>query len=224
MFILRNADDKNGGFDFSFSHLMDDDEEIDLDSIDVDDEDEEEEDDDLASASDGEYIKYKLDNKVARLDISASSKQDHRYMTRFTKKEAEESLRKDLITLRKPKIKPFAIVKDFEFKKKSSDKDIPDKNNVDVGNLLVIGRLPKWKTIMHQLNERPYILGECMFVQRGNYDIGPLKPHIALVLTKKYKTIKPTEVRDCFDPIKALMQNGKPVVFYKEFPKRLAGK
>lgn len=164
---------------------------------------------------------YRVDNKIARMDISESSKEDHRFMTRYTRKQAEDFLKKDYIYMQKRVIMPFAIIEDYPFKKKPTDKDVPDKknSNVDMGIILAIGRLPKWRNILHQLDESAYILGECMYVHRGNYDIGALKPHIALVLHKKYKTIKPMDIRDLFDPIKNELQNGAPYVIYKEFPK-----
>jgi len=164
---------------------------------------------------------YRNDNRIARMDISESCKEDHRFMTRYTRKDAEDFLKKDYIYLQKRVIMPFAIVEEYPFKKKASDKDVPDakKSNVDMGMIIAIGRLPKWKNIMHQLDESAYILGECAYIHRGKYDIGDLKPHIALVIHKKYKTIKPIDIRDLFDPIKNELQNNAPCVVYKEFPK-----
>ena len=164
---------------------------------------------------------FRNDNRIARMDISESSKEDHRFMTRYTRKEAEDFLKKEYIYLQKRVIVPFAIVEDYPFKTKSSDKDVPDakNSNVDMGMILVMGRLPKWKNIKHQLDESAFIIGEATFIDRGKYDIGTLKPHIALVVHKKYKIIKPIDIRDLFDPIKNEMQNGAPYVIYKEFPK-----
>jgi hypothetical protein len=220
-YILRSPDDKNGGINNDLDGLDDllNDDDVNLDDLGGDDDDDSDVDENDAAS----FMTYKVNKRVSSLDISASSKQDHRFMTRFSKKEADEHLRDEFLRkMRKPVIKPFAIIKDFPYKKKASDKDIPDKNNVSEEFILIVGRLPKWRTIMHQLNERPYIIGECMYVHKGNYDIGTLKPHIALVISKKYKTIKPMEIRDCFDPVKAVMQNGAPYVIYKEFPKRLS--
>ncbi len=166
---------------------------------------------------------YRNENRIARMDISESSKEDHRFMTRYTRKDAEDFLKKDYLYLKKRVIMPFAIVEDYAFKKKASDKDVPDakNSNVDIGMILAIGRLPKWKNIMHQLDESAYIIGECAYIHRGKYDIGELKPHIALVIHKKYKIIKPIDIRDLFDPIKNELQNNAPYVVYKEFPKPL---
>jgi hypothetical protein len=171
--------------------------------------------------AEGKPVKgYKKDNRIAKMDISESSKEDHRMMKRYTRKEAEDFLKKDYIYLQKKVIMPFAIVEDYPYKNKTSEKDVPDSknSNVNIGLVLTIGRLPKWKNILHQLDESAYILGECMYVARGNYDIGALKPHIALVIHKKYRIIKPIDIRDLFDPIKNELQNGAPYVIYKEFP------
>ncbi len=215
MFILRHPDDLSG-----FDDLIDDD--VNLDALADDSKDDDDDDADIDENNVALFLKYREDNRPTKLDACSSSKEDHRYMSRCTKKDAEDHLKKMLVQMRKPIIKPFAIIKDFQYKKKASDSDIPDPKgkNVEEDFLLVIGRLPKWKNIMHQLDERPYILGECMYVHRGKYDIGVLKPHFALKINKKYKTIKPMEIRDCFDPIKATLQNGAPYVIYKEFPKR----
>lgn len=222
MFILHSPDDKKGVTNDDFDDLLGDDVNLDnLDSVEsVEDGDDDAEVDENNAAA---FAKYKRNNRVSYMDISASSKEDHRCMTRVTKKEMTEHIRDEFLRyMRKPITKPFAIVKDFPFKKKSSDSDIENKNNVETGFLLVVGRLPKWKNILHQIDERPYILGECMLVLKGKYDIGDiLRPHIGLVISKKYKTIKPMEIRDCFDPVKAVMQNGAPYVIYKEFPKRI---
>jgi hypothetical protein len=62
-----------------------------------------------------------------------------------------------------------------------------------------------------------------MLIRPGMYDIGQLKPHFALVVKKKYKVIKQAKIRirDLFDIVKNELQNGKPFVVYKEFPKKL---
>jgi hypothetical protein len=222
MFILHSPEDKKGVNNDDFDDLLGD--EINLDDLDNDNEEEGEEGDGAEVDENGKIsIIYKKESRVSRMDISASSKEDHRLMTRVTKKEMTEHIRDEFLRkMQKAVIKPFAIIKDFPFKKKDSDKDKEDKTNVDSGFLLVVGRLPKWKNIMHQLDERPYIIGECMLVKKGIYDIGKIeRPHIGLVISKKYKTIKTQEIRDCFDPVKALMQNGAPYVIYKEFPKRI---
>jgi hypothetical protein len=62
-----------------------------------------------------------------------------------------------------------------------------------------------------------------MLVRPGLYDIGQLKPHFALVIKKKYKVIKQAKIRirELFEKVKNELQNGKPFIVYKEFPKKI---
>jgi hypothetical protein len=114
-------------------------------------------------------------------------------------------------------IQPFLIMDEYPFKTKNSDSDIPRKDgkNVEEDLVLVIGRLPKFKSI-EEFKGKPYIRGEIMLVRPGLYDIGQLKPHFALVIKKKYKGI-----RELFEKVKNELQNGKPFIVYKEFPKKI---
>lgn len=179
----------------------------------------------------GGAIPYRYEKRPARLDITRSSKDDHRYPMRFTRKELETQLRKDYKYMRqKPymMLQPFMIMRDYPFKKSSNDNDVPDKNNsnVDFGLMLVLGRLPRFRSIEEYKNEKTYVMGDAMYVKAGTYYLPDtketlvLKPHIALVIKKRRekKKIRPIDVRELFDCIKNELQNGKPYVVYKEMP------
>ncbi len=219
----------------------------------LDDEEEEEEDDDLAAflgsddssdsadnsvQEDGSdwldsmtsgskpepVLAYKKENRKARLDITKNSKEDHRYIKRYTKKEIEDQLKKDYrYMLGKPYmlIQPLTILAEYPFKKKSSDSDIPNEHNVDLDYIICIGKILKWRGT-EQFKGKPYRLGRIMYLKRGDYwvngKIHTFDPHFAIVLTKSYKRIKSKRIRDLFRPLKQRLRSGKPFGLYKEFP------
>lgn len=171
------------------------------------------------------YVETRLEKRPARLDITKNSEEDHRHLNRYTKKDLEEQVKKDYRYMRGKgymMIQPFLILDEYPFKVKSSDSDVirKDGKNVEEDIVLVIGRLPKLKGT-EEFKRKPYIRGEIMFIRPGHYDIGLLKPHFALVIKKKYKVIKQAKIRirDLFDIVKNELQNGKPFIVYKEFPK-----
>lgn len=176
-------------------------------------------------------LPYRLEKRPARLDITKSSKEDHRWPMRFTKRELEDQLDRDYKYAKQKSfmmIQPFMVMLDYPYKKNKSDSDVPDKDgkNVDVAPMLVIGRLPRFKSVEEYKNEKSYVMGEIMYVRRGLYYVPEsgetvsLKPHFAMVIRKRRerKKIKPIDVRELFDPIKNELQNGKPFVVYKELP------
>ncbi len=211
--------------------------------------DEEDEDDDLSDIPDYEdeddlprtatpiavkttvdkqsYAETRIEKRPARLDISKNSEEDSRYPNRHTKGDLEDQLKKDYRYMKGKgyfMIQPFLIMDNYPFKVKNNDSDIPRKDgkNVDEDLVIVLGRLTKFKNI-EEFKGKPYIRGEIMLIRPGMYDIGQLKPHFALVVKKKYKVIKQAKrrVRDLFDIVKNELQNGKPFIVYKEFPKKL---
>lgn len=224
-----------------------DDEEMEDDDFSWDDEDdEEEEDEDYSDVPDYEeeeelpkqtvvptkpqstkvnYAEVRIEKRPARLDITKNSEEDSRIPNRHTRGDLEDQVKKDFRYMKGKgyfMVQPFLIMDEYPFKTKNSDSDIPRKDgkNVDEDIVLVIGRLPKFKSV-EEFKGKPYIRGEIMLVRPGLYDIGQLKPHFALVIKKKYKVIKQAKirVRDLFDVVKNELQNGKPFVLYKEFPK-----
>lgn len=181
-------------------------------------------------ASQQPALPFKLEKRIARLDITKNSKEDHRTVMRYTKKELENQLKKDYLYMMGKKymmIQPFTVMGDYPYKKKSSDSDILNDKNVDEDYVIAIGRLPKWRGT-EEFRGKPYLLGELMYVRRGTYyvngEVKELLPHFALIIKKKYKTIKKKRVRDLFDPLKQRLQQGKPFEVYKEFPKILERK
>ncbi len=169
-------------------------------------------------------LKYKHEKRKARIDITKNSKEDHRYIKRYTKKEIEDQLKKDYkYSLGKPYmiIQPLTILADYPFKKKSGDSDIPNDYNVDLDYVICIGKILKWKGT-EQFKGKPYKLGEIMYMKRGDYwvngKVETMDPHFAIVLKKSYKRIKSKRVRDLFKPLKQRLRSGKPFEVYKEFP------
>jgi hypothetical protein len=223
-----------------------DDEEMEDDDFSWDDEEEEEEDEDYSDVPEYEeeeelpkqtvvptkpqstkvnYAEVRIEKRPARLDITKNSEEDSRIPNRHTRGDLEDQVKKDFRYMKGKgyfMVQPFLIMDEYPFKTKNGDSDIPRKDgkNVDEDIVLVIGRLPKFKSV-EEFKGKPYIRGEIMLVRPGLYDIGQLKPHFALVIKKKYKVIKQAKirVRDLFDVVKNELQNGKPFVLYKEFPK-----
>lgn len=173
------------------------------------------------------YAETRLEKRPARLDITKNSNEDARSPMRFTQKELEEQLKKDYRYMKGKgyfMVQPFLIIDEYPFKTKSSDSDLirKDGKNVSEGLAFVLGRLRKFKTT-EEFKGKPYIRGEIMLIRPGVYDIGQLKPHFAVVIRKKYKVIRLAKlrIRNLFDIVKNELQNGRPVVIYKEFPKKI---
>ncbi|EJF53582.1 hypothetical protein SapgrDRAFT_1890 [Saprospira grandis DSM 2844] len=170
------------------------------------------------------YLPMPQDNKKARLDITKNSKEDHRTPMRFTKKEVEAQLKKDLKYFKdrcksKLVVKPFFVMEAYPYKKKSSDSDIMDSKNVDEDYILVIGRLPKLRGT-EEFKGKAYLKGRLTYLPEGQYDQGYLKRHMGLLIDKKYKRIKKSTIRKLLDPIKNQMRNGWPLEIYKELPQK----
>jgi hypothetical protein len=242
--MLANEDDEwefDDDDDFSWDDDDEEDEEVDEDEdlSDIPDYDAEEEDEEEETApkqtaapekpqaTKVNYAEVKIEKRPARLDITKNSEEDSRYPNRHTKGDLEDQVKKDFRYMKGKgffMIQPFLIMDEYPFKTKNSDSDIPrsDGKNVAEDLVLVIGRLPKFKSI-EEFKGKPYIRGEIMLVRPGLYDIGQLKPHFALVIKKKYKVIKQAKIRirELFDIVKNELQNGKPFVLYKEFPKKI---
>ncbi|MCP4437803.1 MAG: hypothetical protein GY810_02580 [Aureispira sp.] len=172
-------------------------------------------------------LPFKREKRPARLDITKNSKSNHRNVQRYTKKEMAEQLKKDHRYMKGKRymmIQPFAMMADYFYKKKKSDEDAirDDLKNVEFDYVFVIGRLPKWKST-EEFKGKAYVIGECMFVRKGIYDVDGerklLLPHFALVVKKKYKVIKTKRIRDVLAPLKQRLRTGKPYGIYKEFPK-----
>lgn len=181
----------------------------------------------LGGETEANYLNLTRDNKKARLDITKNSKEDHRYVQRYTKKELETQLKKDLKYFKdrcksRLIIKPVLIMADYPYKKKSSDSDIPQGDkNVERDYVLVIGRLPKFKGT-EQFKRKSYIKGHITYLPSGKYDQGELIRHFGLIIkTKKYKRIKKRTIRDLFRPLKNSLRNNWPFTIYKEFPRKI---
>ena len=119
------------------------------------------------------------------------------------------------------KEKVIVDIRDYPYKKKKSDSDIMNDNNVDEDYVMVIGKILKWRGT-EEFKGKPYKLGYIMYVKRGEYwvngKIMKLDPHFAIVLKKSYKRIKPKRIRDLLSPLKQKLRNGKPFGIYKDFP------
>jgi hypothetical protein len=245
--FLEDDDDEE---DDDLASFLEDDEEEDEDEGDDEDEykEEEEDEDMLSSFFDDEpkgkskdkegglldmlsgsskpepVLKYKREKRKARIDITKNSKEDHRYIKRYTKKEIDDQLKKDYkYSLGKPYmiIQPLTIIGDYPFKKKSGDSDIPNEYNVELDYIICIGKILKWRGT-EQFKGKPYKLGEIMYMKRGDYwvngKIETMDPHFAIVLKKSYKRIKSKRIRDLFKPLKQRLRSGKPFGIYKDFP------
>lgn len=198
-------------------------------------EDEEEEDDDDSGGLFGEVLgtfsekpepalPYKREKRKAKLDITKSSKDDHRKVKRYTKSELDEQLKRDYkYMLGKPYmvIQPVTIMADYPYKKKKSNSDSIESYNVEYDYVLVIGKLLKWRST-EEFKRKPYKLGEIMYMKRGVYWVNgtqmSMNPHFAIVLNRSYKRIKSKRIRDMLAPLKQRLRPGKPFSIYKEFP------
>jgi hypothetical protein len=233
--MLPNEDDEweiDDDDDFSWDDDDDDEEEEDLSDIPDFEEEEEEEktpQQNTSPAKPGKvnYAEVRIEKRPARLDITKNSEEDSRIPNRHTKGDLEDQVKKDYKYMKAKgyfMVQPFLIMDEYPFKTKNSDSDIPrsDGKNVEEDLVLVIGRLPKFKSI-EEFKGKPYIRGEFMLIRPGLYDIGELKPHFAIVIKKKYKVIKQAKIRirELFDVVKNELQNGKPFVLYKAFPQKI---
>jgi len=167
---------------------------------------------------------FKQDKKKASLDITKNSKEDHRHPKRYTKKELENQLRNDyryMLGKKNMVIRPLVVLDEYPYKKKKSDSDIIDDDNVEYDYAMVIGKLLKWKNT-EQFRKKPYKIGEIMYVKRGVYWVDgkevSMKPHFAIKIHKSYKRIKSKRIRDLLAPLKQRLRPGKPFTIYKEFP------
>lgn len=198
-------------------------------------EDEEEEEEDDSGGLFGEVLgtfsekpapalPYKREKRKAKLDITKSSKDDHRKVKRYTKSELDEQLKRDYkYMLGKPYmvIQPVTIMADYPYKKKKSNSDSIESYNVEYDYVLVIGKLLKWRST-EEFKRKPYKLGEIMYMKRGVYWVNgtqiSMNPHFAIVLHRSYKRIKSKRIRDMLAPLKQRLRPGKPFSIYKEFP------
>lgn len=169
-------------------------------------------------------IPYKKEKRKAKLDITKSSKDDHRNIKRYTKSELDEQLKRDYkYMLSKPYmvIQPVTILSDYPYKKKKSNSDTIENYNVEYDYALVIGKLLKWRST-EEFKRKPYKLGEIMYMRRGVYWVNGtqmrMEPHFAIVLHRSYKRIKSKRIRDMLAPLKQRLRAGKPFSIYKEFP------
>ena len=167
---------------------------------------------------------YKQEKRKARVDITKSSKEDHRARQRYTKKELDDYIEKEYKYMKsKPYmvIHQFTIMEKYPFKKKKSDSDIITEDNTDYDYALVFGKQLKWKSQL-DFKHNAHLLGEIMFMRRGVYWIEgeeiEMEPHFALVVNKKRKRIKPKRIRDLFSTLKQRLRSGKPFGIYSEFP------
>ncbi|CAA6821732.1 MAG: Unknown protein [uncultured Aureispira sp.] len=169
-------------------------------------------------------LPYKKEKRKAKLDVTKSSKEDHRNVKRYTKSELDEQLKRDYkYMLGKPYmvIQPVTIMADYPYKKKKSNSDAIESYNVEYDYALVIGKLLKWRST-EQFTRKPYKLGEIMYMKRGVYWVNGtqmrMEPHFAIVLHRSYKRIKTKRIRDMLAPLKQRLRTGKPFSIYKEFP------
>lgn len=169
-------------------------------------------------------LPYKKEKRKAKLDITKSSKEDHRNIKRYTKSELDEQLKRDYkYMLSKPYmvIQPVTILADYPYKKQKSNSDSIESYNVEYDYALVIGKLLKWRST-EEFKRKPYKLGEIMYMKRGVYWVNGtemrMDPHFAIVLHRSYKRIKSKRIRDMLAPLKQRLRTGKPFSIYKEFP------
>lgn len=170
-------------------------------------------------------LPFKHEKRKARVDITKNSKEDHREVKRYTKKEINDQLIKDyryMMAKNYMMIQPVTIMEKYPYKKKKSDSDIINGDkNVDEDYVLVIGKLPKWRST-EQFRGKAYILGHIMYIRRGDYwvngEVRNMEPHFAIVIVRKYKRIKSKRIRDLLKPLKHRLRSGKPFTIYKEFP------
>lgn len=169
-------------------------------------------------------LPYKKEKRKARADITKNSKEDHRLIHRYTKRELNEQLKRDykyMLGKSYMMIQPVTIMADYPFKKKKSDSDAIKSYNVDYDYVMVIGRILKWRST-EEFKGKPYKLGEIMYVRRGIYWVDgkrmSLQPHFAIVIHRSYKRIKSKRIRDLLAPLKQRLRTGKPFSIYKEFP------
>lgn len=167
---------------------------------------------------------FKQDKRKAGLDITKNSKEDHRHPKRFTKRELQDQLKNDyryMLGKKQMVVRPLVVLDEYPYKKKKSDSDIIDDDNVEYDYALVIGKLLKWKN-NEQFRKKPYKAGEIMYVKRGVYWVDGkeviMKPHFAIKFHKSYKRIKSKRIRDLLAPLKQRLRPGKPFTIYKEFP------
>lgn len=169
-------------------------------------------------------LPYKKEKRKAKLDITKSSKDDHRNVKRYTKSELDEQLKRDYkYMLSKPYmvIQPVTIMADYPYKKQKNNSDSIESYNVEYDYALVIGKLLKWRST-EEFKRKPYKLGEIMYMKRGVYWVNGtemrMDPHFAIVLHRSYKRIKSKRIRDMLAPLKQRLRTGKPFSIYKEFP------
>jgi hypothetical protein len=169
-------------------------------------------------------LPYKKEKRKAKLDITKSSKDDHRNIKRYTKSELDEQLKRDYkYMLSKPYmvIQPVTILADYPYKKQKSNSDSIESYNVEYDYAMVIGKLLKWRST-EEFIRKPYKLGEIMYMKRGVYWVNGtemrMDPHFAIVLHRSYKRIKSKRIRDMLAPLKQRLRTGKPFSIYKEFP------
>jgi hypothetical protein len=169
-------------------------------------------------------LPYKKEKRKAKLDITKSSKDDHRNVKRYTKSELDEQLKRDYkYMLSKPYmvIQPVTIMADYPYKKQKNNSDSIESYNVEYDYALVIGKLLKWRST-EEFKRKPYKLGEIMYMKRGVYWVNGtemrMDPHFAIVLHRSYKRIKSKRIRDMLAPLKQRLRAGKPFSIYKEFP------
>jgi chromatin segregation and condensation protein Rec8/ScpA/Scc1 (kleisin family) len=158
--MLPNEDDEweiDDDDDFSWDDDDDDEEEEDLSDIPDFEEEEEEEktpQQNTSPAKPGKvnYAEVRIEKRPARLDITKNSEEDSRIPNRHTKGDLEDQVKKDYKYMKAKgyfMVQPFLIMDEYPFKTKNSDSDIPrsDGKNVEEDLVLVIGRLPKFKSI-----------------------------------------------------------------------------
>lgn len=169
-------------------------------------------------------LPHKKEKRKAKLDVTKSSKEDHRNIKRYTKSELDEQLKRDYkYMLSKPYmvIQPVTILAEYPYKKKKSDSDEIKSYNVEYDYALIIGKLLKWRST-EEFRRKPYKLGEIMYMKRGVYWVNGtqmrMEPHFAIVLHRSYKRIKSKRIRDMLAPLKQRLRAGKPFSIYKEFP------
>jgi len=169
-------------------------------------------------------LPFKVEKRKARIDITKTSKQSAGDLTRYTKKELSDRIRKEYTyMLGKPYmvIQPILIMADYPFKKKKNDTDAITKQNVIYDYAMVFGKQIRWKSQI-SFKKKPHRIGEIMYMKRGVYWINgeeiEVDPHFAIVLKKSHKRIKFKRIRDLFLPVKQRLRSGKPFEVYKEFP------
>lgn len=159
----------------------------------------------------------------ARVDIVKNSREDKSALERWTRSDYVAQFRKDFMSIRSGSEVPFYFIRDYPFKKRSSDSDIiqDDGSNVDEGSILIFGKLRTWRSDKEKFRPSPMMWGICKYIKAGVYLEGEFGGHLGFIPKRRYKAISERFVREALDPIANYLKDSKTFVFYETFPSLL---